>query len=192
MLKLLSRQALKALRSPFHSSFPNPLCGPLQTRHLYTVPAPFSRPPSYATLTRRFSTSSPSPISFFGEKREKEATERGEFIDIHDMGGTDTKDYDVLLAGIDNNMLQSEISELVGIPYLKKATKDEADKVATKLHGFVYGQNSRLIFPCVLSIDDKAHWVFFIVASGSPLTYISTEVSVHPHRMNALAINSTL
>jgi hypothetical protein len=87
MLKLLNRQALKALRNPFRSPLPNPLCGTLQTRHLYTEPVPFAGPPSYATLAQRFSASSPSPISFFGQKREKEAVERGEFVDVHDIGG---------------------------------------------------------------------------------------------------------
>jgi hypothetical protein len=115
----------------------NPLHGPLQTRHLYTEPAPFSGPPSYATLARRFSASSPSPISFFSQKRAKEAVERGIFVDIHDIGGTDPKDYDVLITDIDNDTLRSEISELVGIPYLNEATKDEADNVAGEIHGFV-------------------------------------------------------
>jgi hypothetical protein len=48
-----------------------------------------------------------------------------------------------------------------------------------------------MILPRVLSIRDQARWVSFIVDLGSPLMYISTEVSVHPHRKNALAINST-
>jgi hypothetical protein len=192
MLRLPSRQALKALRNPFRSPLPNPLRGPLQTRHLYTAPAPFSGPPSYATLTRRFSDSSPSPISFFGQKRAQEAIERGEFVDIHDIGGTDPKDYDVLITDMNHETLQSEISELVGIPYLKEATKDEADKVAREIRGFLYGRKLRPILPCVLSIDDKSRWVFFVVHSGSPLTYISSQVSVHQHRKNALATNSTL
>src|SRR3954447_22266336 len=79
MLKLLSRQALKALRNPFRSPLPNPLRGPLQTRHLHYEPAPFSGLPSYATLARRFSPSSPGPINFFRQKAAKEAIERGEF-----------------------------------------------------------------------------------------------------------------
>jgi len=192
MLKLPSRQALKALRNPFRSTLPNPLRVPLQTRHLHNSPAPFSGPPSYATLARRFSASSPSPISYFAQKAAKEAIERGEFVDIHDIGGVEPKDYDVLLTDIDNDKLHSEISKLVGIPYLKEATKDEADKVAEEIHGFAYGQKFRLIVPCVLGIEDKARWVFFIVGSGAPLTFISTQVSVNPHRKNALATNLTL
>jgi hypothetical protein len=180
MLKLLSRQALKTLRNPFRSPFLNPLRGPLQTRYLHDEPAPFSGPPSYATLAQRFSASNPCPIGFFRLKAAKEALERGQFVDIHDIGGVDPKDYDVLITDIDNNTLQSEISKLVDIPYLKEATKDEANKVPIDIHGFVYGRTFRMILPCVLRIQDKARWVFFIVDPGSPLTYISAEVSVRP------------
>src|SRR5256885_16050854 len=87
ILRLPSRQALKALRNPFHSPLPNPLRVPLQTRHLHNLPAPFAGPPSYATLARRFSASSPNPVSYFAEKAAKEAIERGQFVDIHDVVG---------------------------------------------------------------------------------------------------------
>jgi hypothetical protein len=182
MLKLLSRQALKALRNPFHSPLPNPLRGPLQTRHLHNAPAPpFSGPPSYATLARRFSAPSPNPISFFRQKEAKKAIERGQFVDIHDIGGVDPKDYDVLLSDIDNNTLHFGVSKRVGIPYLEEATKDETDTVPGEINGFLYGPKSCMILPCVLSIEDKARWVFFIVDSAAPVTYISRQVSVHPH-----------
>jgi hypothetical protein len=192
MLKLLSRQAPKALRNPFRTPLPNPLRGP-QTRHLHDASTPpFSGPPSYATITRRFSASSPNPISFFRQKAAEEAIKRGQFVDIHDIGGVDPKDYDVLLSDMDNNTLHSEISELVGVPYLEEATKDEADKVPDKITGFLYGPKRRIILPCILSIEDKARWVFFIMNSGAPITYISTQVSIYPHRKNALATNLTL
>ena len=143
MPKLLSRQALKAFRNPFRSPLPNPLRGPLQTRHLHNTPEPpFSGPPSYATIARRFSGLSPNPISFFSQKAAKEAIERGQFVDIHDIGGVDPNDYDVLITDMDNNTLHSEISKLVDIPYLKEATKDEADKVVTEVRGFLYARSA--------------------------------------------------
>jgi hypothetical protein len=180
MLRLSSRQALKALRN----HLPNPLRGPLQARYLHDEPAPFSGPPSYATLARRFSSSNPNPISFFARSEAKEAMERGEFVDIHDIGGVDPKDYDVLITDVDNNTLHSEISKPTGIPYLKEATNGEADKVVEDIHGFIYGRKFRMMLPCVLSIEEKARWVFFIVNSGAPLTYISTQVNIHPYRKN--------
>ena len=44
----------------------------------------------------------------------------------------DPNDYDVLTTDINDNMLHSDISKLVDIPYLKEATKDEADKMVEK------------------------------------------------------------
>jgi hypothetical protein len=185
MLGLPSRQALKALRNPFRSTLPNPLRVPLQMRHVHNSPAPFAGPPSYATLARRFSASSPNPVSYFAEKAAKEAIERGQFVDIHDVVGVQPKDYDILLSDIDKNTLHTDISKVVGIPYLKEATKDEADKVAREINGVFYGETFRMIFPCVLGAKDTARWVFFIVDSVAPSTYISAEVDVHPHRKNA-------
>ena len=142
MLSLPTRQALKALRNPFRSSFPNPLRGPLQTRHLHNEPAPFLGPLSCATLARRFSASNPNPTRFFTQKAANEAIE--------------PNNYDVLSTETHDDTLHSEISKLVGIPYLKEATKGEADNVAKKIHGILYGQKLRIIFPCVLSVEDKA------------------------------------
>lgn len=38
-----------------------------------------------------------NPVAFFIHKRQLEARDRGEFIDIHDIGGPDPRDYDVLI-----------------------------------------------------------------------------------------------
>jgi hypothetical protein len=185
MLRLPSRQALKALRNPSRSPLPNPLRIPVQARHLNNASAPFSGPPSSTTLARRFSASSPNPVSCFAEKAAQEAIERGQFVDIHDITGVNPKDYDVLFSDVGEDTLHTNISKLVGIPYLKEATKEEVDKVVDEINGTLYGEAFRMILPCVLSAEDKARWVFFIVDSGAPATYVSKEVSVHPHRKNA-------
>jgi hypothetical protein len=52
----------------------------------------------------------------------------------------DPKDYDVLITDMNNDTLRSDISKLVDIPSLEEAAKDEADKVAREIHGFIYGQ----------------------------------------------------
>jgi hypothetical protein len=192
MFRHLSRQALQALRHPLGRPLPSPLRGPLQARHIHDEPTPFSGPPSYATLAKRFSPLNPDPIRFFKMKETKEAIERGQFVDIHDICGVDPKDYDALITDVNNDTLHSEISKFVGIPFLEEATKDEADKVARDIHGFVYGEKFRMILPCVLNIEGKARWIFFMVDSGAPLTYISTHVSAHLHRKKHLATNSTL
>ena len=58
---------------------------------------------------------------------------RGTFVDVHDIGPVNPKDYDVLITDIDDHKLHSEISDLVGIPYLKEATKEEAERWLTPL-----------------------------------------------------------
>jgi hypothetical protein len=110
---------------------------------------------------------------------------RGQVVDVHDAVGVQPKDYDVLLTDMDRDTLHTDISKVVGIPYLKEATKEEADKVALEIPGVLYGETFRTIFPCVLCAKDTARWVFFIVDSGAPSTYISAEVNVHPHRKYA-------
>ena len=185
MLRLPSQQAFKALRNLLRNPLPHLLRSPLQARQLHDEAAPFSGPPSYATLARRFSYLSPNPMSYFVQKEAKEAIDRGEFVDIHDIGGVDPKDFDVLITDVDNNVLHSEISKLAGIPFLKEATKEEADKVVGEPRGFVFGQKFRQMLPCVLTIQRTARWVHFIVNSGAPLTYISAYVSINPYRKNA-------
>jgi hypothetical protein len=69
--------------------------------------------------------------------KAEEDIARGTFVDVHDIGGVDPNDYDVLIMDVDDNTLHNEISHLVGIPYLKEATKEEADKMADSLRGFV-------------------------------------------------------
>ena len=81
----------------------------------------------------RFSSSNPSPIEYFSQKKAEENIARGKFVDIHDIGPVDPKEYDVLITDIKDHTLHNEISDLVGIPYLKEATKEEADKKADSL-----------------------------------------------------------
>jgi hypothetical protein len=40
------------------------------------------------------------------------------------------------------------------------------------------------MFPCVVSVKDRAHWVFFIVDPGAPLTYLSAQVSAPTYKVN--------
>jgi len=121
MLRLPRQQALKALRSPLHNTLHYPVRGPLSSllnhfrnplliRHTHTKLVPFSGPPSYVTINRRFS-SEPNPIDFFAEKKAKEAIERGEFTDIHDIGGVDPEDHDVIITDM-SDYTSDNIDEL--------------------------------------------------------------------------------
>lgn len=177
MFRLPNRQTFKALYSPLLRT---PLRSPLHYHFRLTstraIQVPFSGPPTYDTVARRFS-SYPNPLAFYAQKRQEDARDRGEFVDIHDIGGIDPKDFDVLITDIDEEKLRSEIAEVMGIQFLAKATEEDANTVVEIGHGYIFGRNVRTIFPCVVSHDGKAHWVFFIVDSGAPLTYLSVQTS---------------
>jgi len=81
-------------------------------------------------------------------------------------------------------MLRTDIAELLGVPYLQKATKDEANKKIEIATGIIYGTKFRMVFPCVVSFEDNARWVFFILHTGAPLTYLSTHVSASTYKEN--------
>ena len=187
MLRLQSQQALKTLCGPLR----NPLRNPLHIRHVHVEQAPFSGPPSYATIARRFSLH-PNSLLFFTEKKAKEAKERGEFIDIHDIGGVSPKDFDALITDMDDKNLRSEVAELISIPYLEKTTKKEANNKVNLGHGIVYGDKFRVLFPHIVGLEDKAHWVFFIMVSGAPLTYLSVQMSAPTNRKNTWPLNLAL
>jgi hypothetical protein len=129
-------------------------------------------------VTIRFSPSQVDPLAYFTRKRQQEAKERGEFIDIHDIGGTDPGDFDVLISDVDDEKLRGEVTEIVGIPYHAEATKEDAIGKVIKIGDcYIFGRKFRTIFPAVVGNDTRAHWVFFIVGTGSPLTYLSAQVS---------------
>jgi len=171
MLRVLSRQAVKAV--------PRPRLGHRArngTPHrMHSLHPPYSGPPSYDTIARRLS-SDIIPGVYFNCKRRQEANARGEYLDIHDIGGPDPKDYDLLLSDVGEE-LPHEIAKVVGIPYHAEATKEDAEKVVEVGDCYLYGPRFRTIFPTVVDRDGRAHWVFFIVDTGAPMTYLSARVS---------------
>jgi hypothetical protein len=146
--------------------------------------APYDGLPSYDTIARRFSSSQVDPQVFFTRKRQQEAQERGEFIDIHDIG-IDPNDYDVLITDVKHETLETTVAEELGIPYLSKATEADAKEVVQVGNGYIYGRKFSAIIPFVVSHGDESRWVFFIMDSGAPLTYLSAEVSDPTCRTNA-------
>jgi hypothetical protein len=171
MFSLLGRRSISAVRRRGLL-----LSGGITSRLVHSMPAPYTGPPSHDTIARRFS-SDVDPQSYFARKRQQQAKERGEFVDIHDIGGLDPKDHDILITDVGYDKLQHEIAEIVGIPYHSPASKEEADKVVDIGKCFFYGRKIRTMFPAVVTHrSGKAYWVFFIVDSGSPLTYLSAQV----------------
>lgn len=171
MFRSASRQIVKALpRSRILTS------RPVHTTPVPRPPSPVPRPgpPGYDTVHQRLS-SLPDPRAFFIGQRNEEAQSRGEYIDIHDIS-KNPKDYDVLISDIDHKVLGTTISKDLGIPYLSKATEADAQQVVEVGEGYIHGSTFRAIAPFVVCYKGEARWVFFIVDSGAPMTYLSNQV----------------
>ncbi|KAG0131847.1 hypothetical protein HOY82DRAFT_669792 [Tuber indicum] len=116
--------------------------------------------------------------NFRAHQAGQEASHRGHPGDTHDRPGLDRKDYDILIPDIDVRKLKNGIADVAGIPYHSPATREEADAVVKIGDCFFYGPNLRIIFPAIVSSPEgKAHWVFFLVNTGSSLSYLSTQTS---------------
>ncbi|KAI9771622.1 MAG: hypothetical protein M1840_001837 [Geoglossum simile] len=147
MLRLSGRQASKTLQS-IPTTPPRQLSPVLRTSKLYDSRSMLF----FRAESNRF---------FFAREKENKDRENGNFVDIHDVGGVELEDCGILITDVDHDILQSEISKIVGIPpYLKEAKKDEADNMPDKVYRFLYGQKLRMILPCLFGIEDKARWVF--------------------------------
>ena len=141
--------------------------------------APYTGPPSYETITQRFSSLQPDPLAYFSKKRQEEALQRSQFTDIHDITPEEAfhpNQYDVLLTDISHQTLEHTISDELGIVYLSEAT-DDAQKPVRVCDGYIYGPHKRTIIPLVVTSQQESRWLFFVVDSGSPWTFMSRLVS---------------
>ena len=71
----------------------------------------------------------------------------------------------------------------MGIPYHAEATKEDAAKVVEIGDCYLYGQKLRTVFPTVVANTSCAHWVFFVVASGAPITHLPAQVCTPINRI---------
>lgn len=152
--------------------------------------APYRGPPSYGTITRRFSFAQVDPQAYFARKRQHAAPGRGDFVGIHDVGPEQhpfPNKFDVF-PDVTYETLKSKVSEELGIEYLSPAT--EVTEVVKVCSGYVHGVNKRPIFPLVVCYKDESRWLFFILDSESPWTYISHQAS--PHKMSRLTTDGIL
>ena len=161
---------------PSVKSTPKHLRHPLTSKRQHSN-RPYVGLPSYETISRRFA-SHPNPVQFFSRKWTKDS---GEIVDIHSVDNDDPHGYDVLIPDINQKILANELSEVADVKYHSVATEKDANEVVDVGKGFVFGRNSRLMFPCVVTYRGISRWVFFLADAGAPRTYLSTEVSIIPH-----------
>jgi len=99
-------------------------------RYIHAVEVPFSGPSSYDTFSPSLSLY-PNTLAYYTQKKWQQAKDRGEFVDIHDFTGMKTEDFDVLITDLNHQKLESDLSEILGVPYLSKVTEADAKKVDT-------------------------------------------------------------
>jgi hypothetical protein len=178
-----SQQTFKALCSHLRRPLRRPLCRPprrtlrpFSSDHVGSLQAPISR---YDALAQRFS-SYPKPLNLFALPSWQKATGSREHVDIHDLSNIsdlELNNYDVLVTGINEKTLRTEISKVFGIDYLAKATGDEVKREVDVINGYLYGDGLCAMVPCVVSNDNKAYWVHFLVDTGAPGTFLSEKVN---------------
>ncbi|KAL1964762.1 hypothetical protein VTN77DRAFT_6629 [Rasamsonia byssochlamydoides] len=113
------------------------------------------------------------PLKFL--LRILEAKERGEFFNILDPGYVTPDQFDVFLADVTYSKLKTDMSQIFGVEYLSQATDADAKHISDIDQAISHGETYRTIYPCVVCIRDKAYWVFFIIDSGAPFTYLSSQ-----------------
>jgi hypothetical protein len=109
----------------------------------------------YDTLARR-SSSYPKPLNLFALPSWQGATGSREYVDLHDLSNIDNlrpNNYDVLVTGINEKTLRTEISKVFGIDYLAKATGDDVKREVDVINGYLYGDGRCVMVPRVVSND---------------------------------------
>ena len=90
--------------------------------------------------------------------------------------------FDILLSDIDHHTLHNrEVTNALGHQYLSHATAQDI-KPKPVIHGILYGPNLRPLITLATSINGKSHFLHYLFNTGSPYTYISSEVSEHQIR----------
>jgi hypothetical protein len=84
---------------------------------------------------------------------------------------------DVLLSDITDSILKDQISERLRLEYLGPAPNNGSLK---ECHGIIHGDFNRLILPLAVArgMGTPHYYIFFIMDTGSPFTYLSQQVGV--------------
>lgn len=85
--------------------------------------------------------------------------------------------YDILLQGVDNESLTSDVSKRLGVEYLGNAPL-ASYRPKEPVLGTIYHHTKRLILPIPVSsrLKPAPCYVHFLIDTGSPTTFLSAEV----------------
>lgn len=168
MFRFLRKKAVKAIRR---------LKPPPPNGTAATLQAPCPEQPSPETTTQHLSRPA-NQVAYCCESGQQEASQCCESIDTADTApevGLYPEEYDITIPDISHETLQHRVSEKLGIDYLSEAF-DEAKKPVSMCNGYIFGRNKRPMVALVVSHGGEYRWVFFVVDTGSPWTYVSRQV----------------
>lgn len=175
MAKNMNRLSQRAL----FKTTPGPLrlSNSTLSRCIHSVKTPYTGPPSYNMIARRFSPNNVNPCAYFTRLDQQMAKSRGEFVGVHDVGDITPTDYDVLIRDIKDETLHSLISRECGIDYHSKVPEAEANNVVQSGDGYLRGSGNRPIVLFAVSHKGDARWVYFLLDTGAPITYLSIQTA---------------
>lgn len=114
MSRLMGRLPFKGIYSPFR----RPLC---PSPRLPCLSSPYSfearqvLATTYDAITQA-EAGYPTRMARIMNRKAQEAREKGEWIDIHDYNPCAPGKYDTIIRNVNDRMLRTEISEILGIP----------------------------------------------------------------------------
>lgn len=130
----------------------------------------------YDTITRA-AAGYPTRMAHIMNRKAQEAREKGGWIDVHDYVPCAPGKYDTIVSNVNDGVLRTEVSEILGIPYLGQAAEDDTKKAVKCIDGQLYSPRCHPIVPCVVrTYSGEARWVFFVVDTTAPVTYLSPQV----------------
>lgn len=142
----------------------------------HTIPLAYTSSQTHGTITRYFSSSSKvGAWEYYVNRHRLEVKNRFRHLG-HDII-IDSEDFDVSVSGIDHKVLETTIAKKLGIPYLSKATKSQAEEVVLVANGYIHPEGLKPIIPLVVSHAGEARWVFFLIDTAASVTYLSDQVS---------------
>ena len=176
MSRLMGKLPFKGIYTPLRK----PLCLPPRRFHYHSFPYSINAcqglVKTYDTLIQA-RAGFPTRMACVMKRKAKEAREKGEWIDIHDYDHSEPGKYDTIISNVNDEILRTEISEILGIPYLGQVAKRDAGKVAQCIEGYLHSEKCHPILPCVVHTNTgEARWVFFVMDITAPATYLSLQV----------------
>ncbi|PUU73966.1 hypothetical protein B9Z19DRAFT_1134108 [Tuber borchii] len=91
------------------------------------------------------------------------------------LGNESAEESDVLLLDVTEDIYAGDISRLMGVSYLSQAPDLLARDLPVEVGAIIYGPNGRTITSLIVTYKGNSRWVFFLIDTGAPKTFLSLE-----------------